>query len=494
MFKKTLTKLHPPNWLLLILILVFILRIPSFFEPYSYGDEMIYLTLGQGIRQGIPLYSGLHDNKPPFLYLLAAIAGNLFWFKAILAFWSLIVVVLFWRLTETLFPKKAKLQKVAVIIFALFSTLPLLEGNIANAENFMIGPIIAAFLILFSQKLNFKKLFFAGVLFSFAALFKIPAAFDFPVIVIFWLITSRLKKANFRQILKNTAGLCLGFALPIGLTLVWYFVKGAGQDYLMAAFWQNIGYLSSWRPGDTQKPFLIRNLPLLVRAGITATGSVVLFLSRKKLSRQFVLICLWLIFTLFAVTLSERPYPHYLLQSLAPVSLLLALFFSDKSREQSLTIIPLFLFFLVPVYYHYWLYPTSAYYQNFIQFALGQKSKSQYFSWFNPNIDKNYETADFLIKSSRPEEKVFIWSADAPAIYALARRFPPIKYVAPYHIKDFSNPKATVELLAQNPPKFIIITSNSDPLPELIPLLRTRYILIKKSKEVEIWSLLNSKS
>ena len=40
-----------PNWLIVILALVFLLRVPSFFEPYYYGDEMIYLALGQGVRQ-----------------------------------------------------------------------------------------------------------------------------------------------------------------------------------------------------------------------------------------------------------------------------------------------------------------------------------------------------------------------------------------------------------------------------------------------------------
>ena len=80
---KFIQKIHVPNWLVIILAVVIILRIPTFFEPYSYGDEMIYLTLGEGMSQGIPLYSGLHDNKPPLLYILAAISGRLFWFKAI---------------------------------------------------------------------------------------------------------------------------------------------------------------------------------------------------------------------------------------------------------------------------------------------------------------------------------------------------------------------------------------------------------------------------
>ena len=97
-------KLHTPKWLLILLALIVLLRIPSFFEPYSYGDEMIYLSLGEGIRQNIPLYKGIHDNKPPLLYITAAAAGSLFWFKAILTIWNLITIFLFWKLSTILFP------------------------------------------------------------------------------------------------------------------------------------------------------------------------------------------------------------------------------------------------------------------------------------------------------------------------------------------------------------------------------------------------------
>ena len=84
-----------PNWLILLLSGVFVLRIPSFFEPYFYGDEMIYLDLGEAARRGMVFYRDIHDNKPPLLYYLAGIAGNVFWFRAILAFWMLVTIVLF---------------------------------------------------------------------------------------------------------------------------------------------------------------------------------------------------------------------------------------------------------------------------------------------------------------------------------------------------------------------------------------------------------------
>jgi len=39
-------------WLLIALLLLLILRIPNFFEPYWYGDEAIYLSLGNALNKG----------------------------------------------------------------------------------------------------------------------------------------------------------------------------------------------------------------------------------------------------------------------------------------------------------------------------------------------------------------------------------------------------------------------------------------------------------
>ena len=49
--KKFIEKTHIPVWLAIVLGIVVLLRIPTFFEPFSYGDEMIYLTLGEGVRR-----------------------------------------------------------------------------------------------------------------------------------------------------------------------------------------------------------------------------------------------------------------------------------------------------------------------------------------------------------------------------------------------------------------------------------------------------------
>lgn len=486
---KTLDKIHLPHWLTILLGLIFILRIPSFFEPFSYGDEMIYLNLGNAIQKGLTLYKDIHDNKPPLLYFLAAIAGNVFWFRVILTTWMLTTTVLFYKLTKKLFPKNTSVQKVSVITFGILTTLPLLEGQIANAELFMIGPIILAFYLNF-EKTNQIKAFVGGLLLGIAVLFKVPAIFDLGTIIFIWFILFLNHKKTLSKSIKQTSLLLFGVFTPIALTLIWYYTKAAFPEYLKAAFLQNIGYLSSWRPSDIQEPFLVRNLPLIIRGVVVGVGLVLLTLGRKKLSKTFIFSSAWLLFALFGVTLSERPYPHYLIQIVPAISLLIGFLFANKSREQSLAIIPLFLATLVPVYYKFWYYPTLPYYERFFLFATKQISKEEYFSRFDDKVVRNYQIAKYILSSSGPDEKIFVWG-DSSAIYALTKRLPPIKYVANYHISDFSSHEELINSLENNKPSFIVILPEEKLFPELNNFINKYYILIEGVDHAQIWRLLN---
>lgn len=487
--KKMIAKIDTPLWLEIFFAVLLLLRIPSFFEPYYYGDEMIYLSLGEGVRQGLPLYLKLHDNKPPLLYLTAAAAGNLFFFKVILAFWSLITVYGFWKLVSSLFPEKKTLHKVSTIIFGLLTTLPLLEGNTVNAELFMIGPIIFAFWILLTKKNNFKNVFLSGTLISISALFKIPAAFDILGIVVFWTIF--IKKENLKEFFKKSIYLFLGFTIPIALTFVWYYFAGAFKEYLVAAYLQNFGYVSSWRPSDIKEPFLIKNAPLLIRAFLMFLGFGILFFLKKKLSKNFIFISAWLLATLFAVTLSERPYPHYFVQSIAPVSILFGMLVTLKSIEQSLVVIPLTLAFFVPFYYKFWYYPTSTYYLRFINFVSKKITRDEYFSTFSKHVPMNYKIAEFLSKSTNKNDKVFVWSNDSPTIYSLSRKLPPTKYVADYHFLDYSSKEYILDTLLESKPKFIVITPNSFEFPELYNFVLQNYYIISEIDSSQIWLYIN---
>lgn len=466
---------------------IFLFRVPSFFEPFWYGDEMIYLTLGEGVRKGLVLYRDLHDNKPPLLYLVAAVAGNVFWFKVILAFWIVISVVLFWKLTKYFFDKNEKLQKVATWTFAILTTIPLLEGNIANAEVFLIGPVMAAILILLSKKPDFKNIFAAGVLFGIAVLFKVPAIFDLPVIIIYWLITQKLTLKNFLETSKKTCILMLGFVTPVTITFIWFYFQGALPEYFKAAYLQNLGYLSSWS-GGAQKPFWERNLPLLIRAGIVALGLLVIFIKKNRLSKPFIFVSIWVLLGLFAVTLSGRPYPHYLIQVAPEIAIFVGILVASKTAEQVLVIIPLFLLSFVPFYYKYYYYQTFSYYTRFAHFAVGKFSRQEYFSKFDSQVTRTYEVSKFITTSTSHNDKIFVWG-DTPAIYALSRRLPPVKYTASYHIKDFWTEDELVKALNTNKPKLVVTIPEYPLTLKLQAFLSGNYVLVSQKEGAKIWLL-----
>jgi len=408
-------------------------------------------------------------------------------FKVLLAIFSLFSVYLFWKLVKNLFPNKKRLQMVSTLLFGIFTTLPTLEGNIANAENFMMLFTLLALNLFFVAKDNLKKIFWVGFLFSIATLFKIVAAFDILAIIAFWVIYTRLKTQDLKLLVTKILALTLGFVIPIGLTFVWFYFAGSIKEYIVAAYLQNIGYVSSWRASDIQKPFLEKNAPLLIRFVIIVIGFIILWLKRNNLSKQFVFITAWLLTTLFAATLSERPYPHYLLQSIAPTAILFGMLFTLKNIEQVMVIVPLTLFFFVPFYFKFWHYSTINYYKNFIQFATKQIGKVEYFNRFSEKVSENYEVAKFLKTSARPNEKVFVWSNDSSAIYTLSKRLPPTKYVADYHFRDFSNPQEVIDILSKTFPKFIVITENSYTFPELDEFVQANYYIVREIGSSQIW-------
>ncbi len=479
---KYLDKIHTPHWLTAVFALIIALRIPNLFEPYYYGDEMIYLTLGNAVRNGLTLYKDIHDNKPPLLYLVAAIAGNLFWFKVLLMFSGVIATFLFWKLAQNLFKKEEKLVKISTVVFAVLTTLPLLEGNIANAENFMLIPTLAAFLLLFSSQ-NPKRIMLAGIMFALAVLFKVPAVFDMLGLFVFLILTST--KINLGKNIKSILLAGVFFLVPILITFAWYYIKGALPEYLNAAFLQNFGYLSSFT-GQKTGSFISRNTPLIIRGLIVLGGSGVLFFYRKKLDKAFLFACFILLFELFASTLSGRPYPHYFLQVTPAIAILVAFLLASQKLEQVLAVIPLFLALLVPVYFKFYYYPTASYYQRFFNFATNNITKEEYFSEFDKSVNTTYKVSDFLRKVSSPKDRIFVWGDSAP-IYALSRRLPSIKYTAAYHIYDFSSKEKTIKELSQNPPPWIVILANADTFEVLKKFATKNYVLISNEGGNEIW-------
>lgn len=471
------------KFLFAVLFITILLRIPSLFEPYWYGDEGIYLTLGEAIRQGLVLYRDIYDNKPPLLYLLTALSGNLFWFRFMLLIANTATVYFFYKLAQNLLSCDKKIIKVATLIFAVLSSLPLIEGNIANAEIFMILPAIVGFyLILEKERLSFHILFTAGLLFSIAMLFKVPAILDFGALL-FFLLCFKFRWQFFSKLLFFP--LLLGFLLPLAATLIYFWSQNALSQYFTAAFLQNFSYLSSWQTGSH-----INWSPstLSVRALILLVFLFLVWLWFKKDKTNFVLIPVWFLFALFGATLSGRPYPHYLIQLLPPSCLLVGGLCGKEIRRKIAFLVCLGLLVLALIYYRFWNYPVFSYYQNFTLFALGKGGQAEYFSWFNPKVPQTYNLARFLITHTNPRERVFLWG-DSPMVYALSHRLPVGQYTASYHIIDLEAYNEVIGILQREKPRFIIdLDDETRSFPQLNSLLAQQYVFIQKIGQARIFS------
>jgi len=449
------------KYLVILALFFFLLRIPSLFEPYWYGDEGIYLVLGQAIRKGVTLYSRIHDNKPPTLYYLAAMAHTVFGFRLLLLFFMAPTIYFFHRLNQLFLSSKA--AKVATFIFLILTSIPYFEGNIANAEVFMLLPTILAIYLFCKKNLSSKKsnlsikyLIIIGLLLGFTFTIKIPVAIEF-LFLCLWFFIDELD--SFKKVFSKIFNLFifgLSFLLPIVLWSIYFYFKGAIKPFLAASLFQNFGYLSSWSTG-TQTSSLSSG-GVVTRFLILLIVWFVIFIlnNRGLISKKFSFILFWFSATIFGSLLSARPYPHYLIQVLPPLTLLVIEIFNFKNKKnQFLSLLSIFIFALIIYKFSFYFYPISSYYSNFYSYSLGRKSLPDYRNYFGSEVNNIYKISDFIKSNTNPNDKIFIWG-DQAYIYALSNRLSATKYTVAYHIVDFDGYQITMDKLKANLPKFII--------------------------------------
>lgn len=458
---KFLQKLQSSQafWFLFITSIVFFfLRLPSLFEPYWYGDEGVYEIIGFALRHGRLLYSGIWDNKPPMLYIIYALfngdqvaAKFLSLLAGLFATWAI------FALSKKMF---SSFLPVALTtgIFALLFGLPLLEGNIANAENFMLLPgILAGFLIFSLSKKQQKKntlllFFFAGLLLGVSFLIKVVAVFDLFAFCAFFILIqlADFSKKTILAICKSLLPIAIGFLLPVILCVLFFVITGTFSIFLHATLLSNVGYVNYGNAFIIPQGFLILKTLLVF--------SVVLFflIRRKHIQPATLFIFLWIIFTVYSSLFSGRPYTHYALLMLPAFSLLVGLFLDKKNLRVISGMSLLFVMILVVKAFTLYSHPLT-YYQNFLQYLFGQKTQSQYQAFFDGGVPREYGLVQYINAHKTPKQTLFIWGNNAQ-MYKMTNTLPEGRFTVAYHITlSYENFAETQTILAKNPPKFVII-------------------------------------
>ncbi len=529
-------------WLIVILASVFMLRLPSLFEPYWYGDEGITLTMGQAWREGRVLYRDIHDNKPPLLYFIAGLAGNLFALKLILTIWVLFTIILFWNLVWKINlardehdPKLSSLpltSLLAVIIFSLLISLPFWEGNLANGEIFMMAPVIGAMTIIFSlfhnqttlpfstfknflgrlvhlrhhRKLNSRYLWLmtAGGLFGIGFLFKHPAFTDFITGLIFIVYLIKVfNKQTLSQLFRDSLSLTTGFIIPIATVSLIFLYLHSWSSFIQDVFLNNFFYVSVWVPESQWGSTTAFGGTLLQRFIVLMIICGVLWKLRQRLKTPILFISLWFSWSLFGALLSSRPYPHYLLQVVPSLSLLIAwgvLSLPKFSFRQPLgifglkypltfSLIALAILYLAWIRINFWRYSVAGYYTNFITYVSGARSPEDYLQWFDPRVLSTYRLAAWINAHLSSTDSLFIWGDDT-MIYPLTSKLPDGPYIAAYHINQFHAQETTITILRRTPPTYIVrLNSAPNTFLQLNELISRRYHLIQNSNYAQIFQL-----
>jgi len=471
---KILAKLEKSfdSWFLItISFIFFLLRLPSLFEPDWYGDEGIYQVLGIGIRAGRLLYRDIFDNKPPLLYILySLVSSDQFLTRFISLVFGLISVWGFFYLSKKIL-NNPKIAYVCTSIFAILFGLPLIEGNIANAENFMLPlSIIAGYLIFRSidtKKINTKYIMLsvAGFILGLSFLFKIVAVFDVAAFIAFLFFINYSKKIldifklkNLIIEIKNLLPVVIGFLIPITVTIIFFLLKHALPSFLTATLFSNIGYVGYGNKLIIPQGFLILKLTLL------GLFSLFVFYKRKHLGNSFTFVALWLAFSLFNAFFSQRPYTHYVLVLLPSFCLMIGLFLVNKNFSKLSGILAIASFITILLSFTFYI-KTVFYYQHFISFAFDGTNVVSYQKFFDGSTPRDYEIANYINLNSSSKDNIFIWGNNSQ-VYYLTGKLPPGKYAAAYHITSYKDGYSNAQKgLKLTKPKFIVIMPNAGTYP-----------------------------
>lgn len=499
------------TWFVLIIVIIFILlRLPSLIEPYWYGDEGVYETIARALNHGRLLYTGIWDNKPPLLYLTYALFnGDQFSVKFLSLLSGVASIIFFFLLAKKLFIKLNSVY-VATTIFALLFATPLTESDIANAENFILLPIIAAAYIIYSHHPELiseslskadqmpKKVrrdqksirhspfsifhFFAGLLLGIAFLYKIVAIFDFIALAAFLKFSYLPMQTSLRTVFrKKTLNFlfhklsfyALGFLLPLLITSFYFIARGTGSAFFTSVFSNNVSYV------NVGNAFLIPQGLLIIKIILLALVVWWIFNIRQYMKPATLFITLWFIFEVFDSFFSQRPYMHYFLMMIPSLSLLIGLalqinYLHNQVRKiyVVLGVIAVFavIFFLQTSYLN-----NFYYYPNYLRYITNNESVDTYQRFFSWNINDDYQVADYLRAHTKPNDPVFIWGND-PQIYVLSNTLPVGKYTVAYHISANASAEAeTVSEIHSEKPKYVVILSDAPQL--TIPISHYQILL-----------------
>lgn len=287
-------------------------------------DESLHATGSQVLMDGGLLYTDYVDNKPPLLYVFYALAQLLLGrgLFSVHVFTILFTVPLT-ALACAAFYDFDRRGVASALLFLVFSASFLAHDmHSSSAELWMILPGAWALALVSDESRcrSVSRCFGAGFLIGIGVLLKYQVFVWLPAIGIACVFYSIRMKESYRWILLMAAA-AAGFVLPPGLTYAWFRSRGGADAFLYWNLTNNLGYSANpilprealGRAAAYLLPFALVTFPLWWCAIAKRHA--------EESAYRRVLIAALLAFTLAAVSLGLRFYPHYFIQFYVPLCL-----------------------------------------------------------------------------------------------------------------------------------------------------------------------------
>jgi hypothetical protein len=475
------------RFLIVVCIIFVLLRLPSLIEPAWYGDEGIYQVVGSALREGRILYKDIWDHKPPLLYVIYAIANSdLYYVKLLSLLTGLASIFPFFKLARALFrTKKAYYLATGIYVIGLGS--PLIEGNIANAENFMMLPIVLGFytFLRYITTRKIKYIVISGLMFSISCLLKAVSIFDVATIFLLLLfinlgvVAPRISLITLKRssVFKNitirfriTVPFLLAFSILPLITLLYFFFHHAMSYFIESVLSDNVGYVSYENVLFFPMGAIVLKVVLL---GIVV-GALIYWRQRIGFVGFFIL--LWMSLSMFNTFFSQRPYTHYLIVLLPSFSLYIGYLFIKQWNTIAKLVILFVTWMIITTAFSFY-HQNVAYYINYLAFVMNVKSVNSYESFFDNKTPSYYAIAEFVKTHTRKNDNIFFWG-ESGQIYELSGKLPPGRFIVSYHIMSTpANIIATKQALQKANPKYIISNKPSPDLEQFSEGYKLKYTI-----------------
>jgi 4-amino-4-deoxy-L-arabinose transferase-like glycosyltransferase len=469
---------HRPDRTLLLAVaacgLVFLLRVPSFFEPAWHTDEGTFAGVAQAIVRGGSLYAEAWESKPPlFLYLYAGIfklfgAGILQIRMAATAAAIASQLIVFFLGGHLLGWRKALW---ASLLLGVLLAVPFWEGNLALSEIFSLPLACGGLLLLVAGSRNgnvsLRTAAGAGVLFGVSFLIRQPAVLAMGAAVVWLLFPRKLTMHTLVVMLASSVA-------PLVVAILGFALLGSFHW-----FWDaNVSYFFSYVPAYSRlhpalMPFLL--LPLVVTLALIASRW-----RNEESVPAWALPALWFSMAFIGALINGKDYSHYLLQTFPPLALLVVNLdaprlprpaYSLQQRPAVLVggaitlswLIVVGLVFRDPTGRHWTKGPD--YYAHMLLYAIGDESEREFNAYFDKRVNTTLSLENELKQLDADGKTAYIWG-EYPWLYALSDLRPLSRYMTSTYMLE--NDERFPELMGElnrRPPPFILFFSDVKPRP-----------------------------